>query len=308
MGKSLPNAFVFPLSFSFFHFGCSGLFCVRLGTTWAATNPPSQQRSFDSGSEALCCVLSHQRRRLGAFHTPFAVAKRSREQDPDVEVVLYPQWLPCICLNRKLASLSLPPARLLHVQRHDVSFEWNAMEELLATVFEIHRPSVFVFDGAFPYRSMLNAIKNRTGLTNVWLLPRAFKKGGQKFQLTALNTFTTSFVRGTVLKRRWRRLISVHLSHISNQFFLPNQKTFSQGKKLGFDWAFQWIQQPFTFNWVLEKSTTLRDNLRWRFGCSTSMKRARGGGRIHHWGPSQTQRRWRADHSRLSKFALVQRV
>ena len=46
------------------------LFCVRLGTTWAATNPPSQQRSFDSGSEALCCVLSHQRRRLGAFHTP----------------------------------------------------------------------------------------------------------------------------------------------------------------------------------------------------------------------------------------------
>ena len=98
------------------------------------------------------------------------------------------------------------------------------------------------------------------------------RKEEQKFQLTALNTFTTSFVRGTVLKRRWRKLISAHLSHISNQFFLPNQKTFSQRKKLGFDWAFQWIQQPFTFNWVLEKSTTLRDNLRWRFGCSTSMK------------------------------------
>ena len=70
------------------------------------------------------------------------------------------------------------------------SAEWNAItEELLATVFEIHRPSVFVFDGAFPYRGMLNAIKNRTGLTNVWLRRGAFKKGGTKIPVDSIEHF-----------------------------------------------------------------------------------------------------------------------
>ena len=70
------------------------------------------------------------------------------------------------------------------------SAEWNAItEELLATVFEIHRPSVFVFDGAFPYRGMLNAIKNREGLTNVWLRRGAFKKGGTKIPVDSIEHF-----------------------------------------------------------------------------------------------------------------------
>jgi len=70
------------------------------------------------------------------------------------------------------------------------SAEWNAItEELLATVFEIHRPSVFVFDGAYPYRGMLNAIKNRTGLTNVWVRRGAFKKGGTKIPVDSIEHF-----------------------------------------------------------------------------------------------------------------------
>ena len=153
------------------------------------------------------------------------------------------------------------------------SAEWNAItEELLATVFEIHRPSVFVFDGAFPYRGMLNAIKNRTGLTNVWLRRGAFKKGGTKIPVDSIEHFHHILRPGDSVETTVEEIDFSTPVTISNQFFLPNQKTFSQGKKLGFDWAFQWIQQPFTFNWVLEKSTTLRDNLRWRFGCSTSMK------------------------------------
>ena len=228
-GQIIAKCLRFPPLILILPFWLFGFCFVRLGTTWAATNPPSQQRSFDSGSSAVLCSFPPTASAWG-IHL-FAVAKRS-EQDPMLRLFLT-QWLPCICLNRKA---SLYHCRLLHVQRHDVT-EWNAItEELLATVFEIHRPSVFVFDGAFRTAVCSTPSKpNRP--TNVWLRAGRSRKEEQKFQLTALNTFTTSFVRGTVLKRRWRRLISAHSVHISNQFFLPNQKTFSQGKKLGFDWA-----------------------------------------------------------------------
>jgi UDP:flavonoid glycosyltransferase YjiC (YdhE family) len=70
------------------------------------------------------------------------------------------------------------------------SGEWNAItEEILATVFEIHRPSVFVFDGAFPYRGMLNAIKSRKGLTNIWLRRGTFKKGSTKIPVDSIEHF-----------------------------------------------------------------------------------------------------------------------
>ena len=47
---------------------------------------------------------------------------------------------------------------------------WNSQcEEMLANVFSVHKPSIFVFDGAYPYRGMLNAIKGRVGVKRVWV-------------------------------------------------------------------------------------------------------------------------------------------
>ena len=38
------------------------------------------------------------------------------------------------------------------------------LEEELSICLEAHRPKQFIFDGAFPYRGMLNAIKSRPEL------------------------------------------------------------------------------------------------------------------------------------------------
>ena len=111
------------------------------------------------------------------------------------------------------------------------SAEWNAItEELLATVFEIHRPSVPVFDGAFPYRGMLNAIKNRTGLTNVWLRRGAFKKGGTKIPVDSIEHFHHILRPGDSVETTVEEIDFSIIVHTSNQFFLPNQKIFSRKK------------------------------------------------------------------------------
>ena len=125
---------------------------------------------------------------LGHFTRVFAVAKRVREQDPDVEIVFVTTMAALHLLESEgIPSYHLPGAYMFNDMS---SAEWNAItEELLATVFEIHRPSVFVFDGAFPYRGMLNAIKNREGLTNVWLRRGAFKKGGTKIPVDSIEHF-----------------------------------------------------------------------------------------------------------------------
>jgi UDP-N-acetylglucosamine--N-acetylmuramyl-(pentapeptide) pyrophosphoryl-undecaprenol N-acetylglucosamine transferase len=125
---------------------------------------------------------------LGHFTRLFAVAKRVRKQDPDVEVV----FVTTMAALHLLESEGFPAYHLpgSYMFNDMTSSEWNAItEEMLAMVFEVHRPSVFVYDGAFPYRGMLNAIKNRTGLTNVWVRRGAFKKDGTKIPVDSIEHF-----------------------------------------------------------------------------------------------------------------------
>jgi len=125
---------------------------------------------------------------LGHFTRLLAVAKRIREKDPEVEIIFVTTMAALHLLETKgIPSYHLPGAYMF---KDMSSSEWNAItEEMLATVFEIHRPSVFVFDGAFPYRGMLNAIKNRHGLKNIWLRRGAFKKGGTKIPIDSIQHF-----------------------------------------------------------------------------------------------------------------------
>jgi UDP:flavonoid glycosyltransferase YjiC (YdhE family) len=58
------------------------------------------------------------------------------------------------------------------------SEEWNALlEEELSICFETHRPSMFLFDGAFPYRGMLRAIQGRHSMRKFWMRRGTFRKG-----------------------------------------------------------------------------------------------------------------------------------
>ena len=60
------------------------------------------------------------------------------------------------------------------------SNEWNALlEEELTLCIETHKPSMFIFDGAFPYRGMLRAIQGRDSLKKIWMRRGMFRKGAK---------------------------------------------------------------------------------------------------------------------------------
>ena len=55
---------------------------------------------------------------------------------------------------------------------------WNMLvEEMLTLVLETHNPKYFMFDGAFPYRGMLNSIYGREEITRIWMRRGMFRKG-----------------------------------------------------------------------------------------------------------------------------------
>jgi len=51
------------------------------------------------------------------------------------------------------------------------------VEEMLILIFETHCPKWFIFDGAYPYRGMLNAIKEEETIEKIWVRRGMLKKG-----------------------------------------------------------------------------------------------------------------------------------
>ena len=46
-------------------------------------------------------------------------------------------------------------------------------------ILDAHQPKLFLFDGAFPYRGMLNAIKRTSSMRKVWMRRGMFKRGSR---------------------------------------------------------------------------------------------------------------------------------
>ena len=125
---------------------------------------------------------------FGHFTRLLAIAKRMKKQDSTLEVVFF-STMPTMHLLKEHGILGyrLPGRK----EYNDTSAsEWNAMvEENLALVFAAHRPSMFVFDGAYPYRGMLNAIKGRSGLEKIWVRRGTFKKNATNIPVDSLVHF-----------------------------------------------------------------------------------------------------------------------
>ena len=69
-------------------------------------------------------------------------------------------------------SEGIPTYHLAGRGKHDEmeASTWNGLvEDMLRTVLDVHRPHTFVFDGAFPYRGMLNAIVEERNMRAVWV-------------------------------------------------------------------------------------------------------------------------------------------
>jgi len=113
---------------------------------------------------------------FGHFTRMLAVAKRMKKIDPKLEIIFF-TTMPTLHLLKPYGI----PAHHISGPKYfkDMSSEeWNALlEEELSICFETHRPSMFLFDGAFPYRGMLRAIQGRQSMRKLWMRRGTFRKG-----------------------------------------------------------------------------------------------------------------------------------
>ena len=113
---------------------------------------------------------------FGHFTRMYALAKRLREADSELEIVFF-TTMPTLHIPY---ADNFPTYHLAGRGKHK-SLEpstWNGLvEDMLHMVLDVHRPAVFVFDGAFPYRGMLNAIVQESNMHRIWVRRGMFREG-----------------------------------------------------------------------------------------------------------------------------------
>ena len=113
---------------------------------------------------------------FGHFTRMYALARRLRRRDPDLEIIFF-TTMPTLHIPY---SDGFPTYHLAGPKKFGGmdSEAWNAMgQEMLTLVLETHRPSAFVFDGAFPYRGMLDSLDTIAVPKKIWVRRGMFRKG-----------------------------------------------------------------------------------------------------------------------------------
>tara|TARA_B100000767_G_C19778101_1_gene543926 strand:+ start:5684 stop:8119 length:2436 start_codon:yes stop_codon:yes gene_type:complete len=112
---------------------------------------------------------------FGHFTRMYAVARALRKEDPDLEIVFFTP-MPTLHI---LYSDNFPTYHIAGRYKHSnmSARQWNGLvEEMLTLIFEMHSPKWFIFDGAFPYRGMLNAIQAKGSMKKLWMQRGTLKK------------------------------------------------------------------------------------------------------------------------------------
>jgi UDP-N-acetylglucosamine--N-acetylmuramyl-(pentapeptide) pyrophosphoryl-undecaprenol N-acetylglucosamine transferase len=151
--------------------------------------PKFEQPNFtDSGNRRSIVMFPTNGVGFGHFTRLLAIARRIKKLDPEIEVVFFTTMPTLHLLKREgIPAYHLPGRDKF---KDMPAKTWNLIvEENMANVFAIHKPSMFIFDGAFPYRGMLNAIQGRDEIRKVWLRRGMFKKGSTKIPVDSINHF-----------------------------------------------------------------------------------------------------------------------
>lgn len=125
---------------------------------------------------------------FGHFTRLLSVARAIKKIEPEVEIVFFTTMTTLhLCKSEDIISYRIPGRK----EFDDLDAAgWNALnEETLSTVFSAHRPMMFVFDGAFPYRGMLNSINGRNDMKRIWLKRGTMKKGATNIPRDSLEHF-----------------------------------------------------------------------------------------------------------------------
>lgn len=126
---------------------------------------------------------------FGHFTRLLAVAKSMREENPEIEIVFF-TTMPTLHILAEEGFITFHmPSRYRF--ENMTPTEWNTVcEEMLNLVFELHRPKAFVFDGAFPYRGMLNSIQYQgPEILKIWLRRGSIKKNSKNIPVESIGLF-----------------------------------------------------------------------------------------------------------------------
>ena len=126
---------------------------------------------------------------FGHFTRLLAIARDFRKKHTDTEIVFFTTMPTLHILSNDNFVCYHLPGRYKYEEMDPST--WNSIcEEMLTLVFSLHRPKAFVFDGAYPYRGMLNAIQSYPdGMLKAWLRRGAIKKGAKGIPVDSLNHF-----------------------------------------------------------------------------------------------------------------------
>ena len=154
---------------------------LKLGFEMLGKNPPPETKfqsnpiSFDEMNNTIVMFPTNGVG-FGHFTRMLALAKRLKNQDPELEVIFL-TTMPTLHLLKPHGIPSHHISGPNYFKNLD-SAEWNALiEEELTLCFETHKPKMFIFDGAFPYRGMLRSISANSTLQKVWMRRGMFRTG-----------------------------------------------------------------------------------------------------------------------------------
>ena len=155
--------------------------------------PESQEYSFQLRKKEANrdCIVFFPTNGVGFGHFTrlLAIARSLRKISPETELVFF-TTMPTlqILANEGIVCYHMP-SRYRYADMK--ASTWNSIcEEMLNFVFSVHRPRAFIFDGAFPYRGMLNGIRiHDEGLLKVWVRRGTFKQGSSNIPKESIGFF-----------------------------------------------------------------------------------------------------------------------
>lgn len=170
--------------------------------------------SNETGAATRECVVLFPTNGVGMGHYArmYALASAIRRMKPEVEIVFFTtNYVLHPLYSEGMTCYHLPSRKKFKGME---ARTWNQQcEDMLANVFSVHRPSVFIFDGAYPYRGMLNAIKNRISTTRIWVR-RISRRGKENAPIDAYSHFEKIVIPGDLIEANMEDMAKLPIDEI----------------------------------------------------------------------------------------------
>jgi len=124
---------------------------------------------------------------FGHFTRMLALAKQIKKADSSLEIIFF-TTMPTLHLLKPFGIAAHHISGPKYFDKID-NTEWGVLlEEELTLCLETHRPKMFIFDGAFPYRGMLRAIQSHP-MRKVWVRRGMFRKDATNIPVDSIEHF-----------------------------------------------------------------------------------------------------------------------